>query len=167
MVSPKYRVPAGGLDAATVLRWQPALRELGRPVELHAAVTRLDLRAWVGRFDVPVVIDHMGRPGPDRLDPRSTGLQPLLELVREGACHVKLSAPYRLSDGPAPWPDVVPLARALLAANPAACLWATDWPHTDTPGRIVSDDLVVALEEWCPAPAQRGALMARVVELYT
>lgn len=156
----------GGLDAASVLRWQTVMRDLRWHVELHAAVADLDLREWVGRFDIPVVVDHMGRPGPDRLDPRSTGLRPLVELVGEGACYVKLSAPYRLSTGPAPWPDVAPLARALLTANPSACLWATDWPHTDTRAPVHIDDLLQALAGWCPDPVERGALMARAAELY-
>ncbi len=156
----------GGLGAGTVLRWQPVMRDLGWHVEIHAAVADLDLEAWIRRFTVPVVVDHMGRPGSDGLDPDSPGLRSLVELVRDDACHVKLSAPYRLSNGPAPWPDIYPLARAFLAANAARCLWATDWPHTDTQPQVHTDDLLEALDEWCPDASEREALMARAGALY-
>lgn len=148
----------GGLDTATVIRWQPLLRELGWHVELHIATLGISgLPAYLERFDVPVVIDHMGRPKPGRV----TVSSPLVDVVREGACYVKLSAPYRLSDAAPPWHDVTPLARALLAANPAACLWATDWPHTDTPLLVQEDDVFEALDHWCPEPRTREILLTQ------
>ena len=148
----------GGLDTATVIGWQPVLRELGWHVELHIATLGISgLRAYLERFDVPVVVDHMGRPRPGRVDP----FFPLVDLVRDGACFVKLSAPYRLSDAAPPWHDVAPLARALLAANPAACLWATDWPHTDSPLPVHEDDVFEALDDWCPQPGTREILLTQ------
>jgi len=48
------------------------------------------------------------------------------------------------------------LARALVAANPSACLWGSDWPHTDTVGLIRTGDLLAALEAWCPDSAARA-----------
>jgi 2-pyrone-4,6-dicarboxylate lactonase len=147
-----------GLDTATVIRWQPVLRELGWHVALHLATLGMSvLHAYLDRFDVPVVIDHMGRPKPGRVDPTS----PLVDLVRAGACFVKLSAPYRLSDAAPPWHDVTPLARALLGANPAACLWATDWPHTDTRAVVREDDVFEALDDWCPEPGSKEILMTQ------
>jgi 2-pyrone-4,6-dicarboxylate lactonase len=149
----------GGLDVARVLRWQPALRALGWHVELHLAIDDVgDLRALVEPFDVPVVVDHMGRPAPGHTDPSTPRLRTLLELVREGVCLVKLSAPYRLSREPPPWPAVAPLARALVAANPDACLWGSDWPHTDTHEPVEIADLLSALESWCPG----GDVLRRV-----
>ena len=141
----------GGLDIATALLWQPALRALGWHIVLHIAVQEVvDARALVARFDVPVVIDHMGRPAPGRTDPSAPGLQTLVDLVREGACYVKLSAPYRMSSASPPWRDVAPLARALVDARVDACLWGSDWPHTDTDEPVRTDDLLDALDSWCP-----------------
>ena len=145
----------GGLDPDIVLEWQPVLRELGWHVVLHVDVTAIaDPRAYLGRFALPVVIDHMGHP-----PRRCLHLPELVGCVRDRICFVKLSAAYRLSSEAPPWRDVAPLARALLAANPAACVWGSDWPHTDVTTSIREDDLFAALAEWCPDPRMRRAVL--------
>jgi predicted TIM-barrel fold metal-dependent hydrolase len=150
----------GGLDARAVNAWQPVLKELGWRVELHITVACVaDLRAYIAQFQVPVVIDHMGRPSPLALQPSAPELAALVALVREGACFVKLSAPYRLSTGAAPWSDVTPLARALLHANASACLWGSDWPHTGTGPAVKEDQLFEALAEWCPDARAREIML--------
>ena len=54
----------------------------------------------------------------------------LRKLLDSGKCWVKLSAPYETSkSGPPGYTDVSALARALAAANPERCVWATNWPH--------------------------------------
>ena len=139
----------GGLDPEIVVKWEPVLRELGWHVVLHVAVEAItDLRGHLQRFGVPVVIDHMGHPAPGRHE-----LPELVECVRDGVCVVKLSAPYRLSSEGPPWRDVVPLARALLAANASACVWGSDWPHTDVTASVREDDLFAAMLDWCPDAA--------------
>ena len=45
---------------------------------------------------------------------------------------MKVSAAYRSSNQPPDYPDVAPLAKALIAANTSRILWGTDWPHPDT-----------------------------------
>ena len=76
---------------------------------------------------VPVVIDHMGgfdvEAGVDE-----PGFRCLLSLVEEGAVHVKLCA-YRNLLKAADVEQGRPFHRALLAANPQALLWGSDWPH--------------------------------------
>ena len=55
---------------------------------------------------------------------------------------MKLSAAYRISTRAPDYPDVAPLARALIAANPERILWGSDWPHPDAarqPGRRPTD----------------------------
>lgn len=152
----------GGLAPETVIGWQPMLRELGWHIELHIAIEAIaDLRAFLERFDIPVVIDHMGRPKSYGLDPAAAQPSQLVDLVRAGRCFAKLSAPYRLSAEPPPWRDVAPLARALLAANAAACLWATDWPHTDTEVRFDEDVLFEVLADWCPEADVREKMMVQ------
>jgi 2-pyrone-4,6-dicarboxylate lactonase len=157
----------GGIRLDAAVRWQPILRELGWHVAIQLAVEgTADMDALLDGFDVPVVIDHMGRPSPGRTDPSGRGVRRLVDLVRVGACLVKLSAPYRLSREPAPWADVTPLARALLAANPAACLWASDWPHTDTDAPVRTRNVLAALESWCPDAEERRSLQARAGKLF-
>ena len=82
----------------------------------------------LARLPVDVVVDHMGHVrAPHGVD--HPGFRALLDLVRGGRCWVKLSAPYRLNSEPAPWADVTPLAKALIAVRPDRMLWASDWPH--------------------------------------
>jgi predicted TIM-barrel fold metal-dependent hydrolase len=112
-------------------------------VELHVPVDRL--AGWadvIQSFDIPVVVDHMGRPTAGAVDPKSPALAQLIRFVRDGRCFVKLSAPYRLA------PSVTPLARAFLEANQSACLWGTDWPHVDTARPVDTGDLVASLDDW-------------------
>jgi len=151
----------GGLAPEMVMPWQPLLRELGWHVAFHIAAETVDeLGEYLGRFSVPVVIDHMGRPDRGAVISAIPRLKRLIELVREGRCFVKLSAPYRLSAARPPWRDVTPLARALVAANSAACLWATDWPHTDTPRSASVKDLLDALDDWCPDARTQQIVLA-------
>ena len=105
------------------------------------------------RVDLPVVVDHMGRPLSDRLPTT------LLALLKEGRCWVKLSAPYRITAQTQPatalaYADVLPLAHALVAANAGHLLWASDWPHTEQTHSTPSDaDLVDLLQTWVPETA--------------
>ena len=147
----------GGLDPEIVVKWQPVLRQLGWHVVLHIDVTAIaGLRAWLTGFGIPVVIDHMGHPPLGRQVPE------LVECVRDGVCVVKLSAPYRLSPESPPWRDVALLARTFLAANPAGCLWGSDWPHTDVTSSVREDDLFAALADWCPDPGTLRSVLADV-----
>lgn len=130
--------------------WVPVMRELGWHIEFHANITELDLASILERFDVPVVIDHMGR---------SLESGPLLDAVRAGRCYVKLSAPYRVTPSPVPWADVTPVARTFAEASAAACLWASDWPHTHITETIRMEELLAALEEWCPDPGIRRTIL--------
>jgi predicted TIM-barrel fold metal-dependent hydrolase len=150
----------GGLGPEFVVGWAPLLADLGWHVELHVDLAPVaDLAAFVERQGVPVVFDHMGRPAPGRARPDDPIERRLLALAREGACWVKLSGAYRLTSAPAPWSDVAPLAHAFLAAAPAACVWATDWPHVDTPAPVHPAELTATLDAWCPDPGARRALL--------
>ncbi len=79
-------------------------------------------------LDIPVVLDHMGRPKPSlgRQDPN---LDKVLGLLGEGNFWVMLSLSEKISTQGEPWDDVVPLARTLIEAAPERCIWGSDWPH--------------------------------------
>jgi predicted TIM-barrel fold metal-dependent hydrolase len=80
---------------------------------------------------MPTVFDHFGgAQGP--LGVSQPGFDTLLTLVRTGKAYVKISAPYRSSTKAPDYPDVAPLAKALIAANPQRMLWGSDWPHPDS-----------------------------------
>jgi predicted TIM-barrel fold metal-dependent hydrolase len=120
---------------------------------------------------VPVVFDHFGG-AQGTLGVRQAGFECLLNLVRFGKAYVKISAPYRSSTQGPDYPDVVQLARALIAANPQRILWGSDWPHPDAsqvagrkatdiapPYQIDDARVLNQLAVWAPAPAQRETIL--------
>lgn len=96
---------------------------------------------------VPLVFDHFGGARAE-LGPQQPGFDTLLGLVRSGKAYVKISGSYRASDKAPDYPDVAPLAKALIAANPERIVWGSDWPHPDAarvPGRDPIKDIAPAL----------------------
>src|SRR5215469_6846151 len=118
---------------------------------------------------VPVVLDHFGgAQGASGL--QQPGFDKLLQLVRSGKGYVKISGAYRASSSAPDYPDVAPLARALITANPQRVLWGSDWPHPDThsgrepndvsPPLLVDDGhLLNLLATWVPDPALRHTIL--------
>jgi predicted TIM-barrel fold metal-dependent hydrolase len=129
---------------------------------------------------VPVVIDHFG--GAKAADGvQQPGFDALVKVVKSGKAYVKLSAAADLVSTKAPdYSDVVPLAKALVAANPQRILWGTDWPHPDSrvlPNRkntdlaplVQTDDGLVLnlLSVWVPdASVRRTILVENPARLY-
>jgi predicted TIM-barrel fold metal-dependent hydrolase len=120
---------------------------------------------------VPIVLDHFGG-AQAALGPTQPGFADLVELVRSGKAYVKISGAYRASHAAPDYPDVAPLARALIAANAQRVVWGTDWPHTNSttpPGREVTDvtpffaiddgRLMNQLPLWAPDAATRKAIL--------
>lgn len=116
----------------TALDLAPRLGELGWHIQFLVDVSTLpNLATLVGRLKVPVVFDHLGHV-PARLGTAEAGFQTMLALLREGQAWVKASGAYRMAEpeARAPYADVRPFFDAVLRANPARVLWATDWPHS-------------------------------------
>jgi predicted TIM-barrel fold metal-dependent hydrolase len=113
------------------------------------------------RMPCPYVIDHMARV------PVTGGLeqepfQQLLELMRDERCWVKVSGAERLTaDGPPPYDDVVPFARALIAAAPDRVLWGTDWPHPNVRHMPDDGDLLDLLAQFAADSDQRHQILVR------
>ncbi len=106
------------------------MRELGWYMKIQPEQTGIvESASWLEDLDLPILIDHMGRPdatlGPDR-DPNIARLR---DWLGRGNFWVMLSLGEKISRAGPPWDDVVPLARALLDAGPTRCVWASDWPH--------------------------------------
>jgi predicted TIM-barrel fold metal-dependent hydrolase len=80
---------------------------------------------------VPVVFDHFGGAQAS-LGLQQPGFSDLISLVRSGKAYVKISGAYRASTQAPDYPDVAPLAKALIAANADRIVWGTDWPHPNS-----------------------------------
>jgi predicted TIM-barrel fold metal-dependent hydrolase len=155
---------------------------------LQAAIARIKGRSWhiqiytrlsviAGLADqasaspVPIVFDHFGGAQAS-LGVGQPGFDALVALVRSGHAYVKISGSYRSSTEAPDYPDVAPLAKALIAANPQRIVWGTDWPHPDSSpaaGRKATDlapllqiddgRVFNQLAVWAPDAALRKAIL--------
>ena len=155
---------------------------------VQAAIERMKARGWhvqmytslamisaikeiVAASPVPVVFDHFGGAVAE-LGIAQPGFADLLDLLRSGKAYVKISGAYRASKLAPDYPDAVPLAKALIAANPERVIWGTDWPHpnsTALPGKTAMDvtplfqiddgRLFNQLPVWAPDAATRQKIL--------
>jgi predicted TIM-barrel fold metal-dependent hydrolase len=120
---------------------------------------------------VPVVFDHFGGAQAS-LGVEQPGFSDLVDLVKAGKAYVKISGAYRASTAGPDFAECVPLAKALISANPERIVWGTDWPHPDsvTPkGKQVTDvtplfqiddgRLLNQLPVWAPDEAVRKKIL--------
>jgi predicted TIM-barrel fold metal-dependent hydrolase len=130
-----------------------------------------DIKDQVAASPVPIVFDHFGGARA-ALGPDQPGFADLLALVQGGQAYVKISGAYRASRLAPDYADVVPLARALIAANADRIIWGTDWPHPNsvtpsgrppseiTPLLAIDDGrLLNQLAVWAPEPATRRRIL--------
>ena len=173
----RLNLATGGVNDPTV----------GRP-RFSAAVERIKARGWhvqlftslamitaikdlVLASPVPVVFDHFGGAQAE-LGVGQPGFADLVELVKSGKAHVKISGAYRASKLGPDFADATPLAQALITANPDRIVWGTDWPHPDSvtpPGRkptevtplfqIDDGRLLNQLPVWAPDAAVRKKIL--------
>lgn len=155
---------------------------------LRAAIDRVKSRNWhvqiysnpkvisalkdqCAASPVPLVFDHFAG-AQAALGLEQPGFADVLDLVRSGQAYVKISGAYRASKAAPDYADVIPLAQALIAANPDRILWGTDWPHPNAvtpPGRkptevtplLQIDDgrLFNLLPVWAPDAATRANIL--------
>lgn len=150
----------GGLPLSEMTRLAARIAPLGWHIQLQIDIQTVDdLAGLVAACPVPVVIDHMGfvQPG---LTVAAPGFQALLRVLESGKAWVKLSAPYRLSAGAAPFPALDPFVAALVAARPDRLVWASDWPHCELwaamPDSVALAELATV---WLPTPALRRQVL--------
>jgi predicted TIM-barrel fold metal-dependent hydrolase len=168
---------AGVTDpGAAQKRFQDAVERVRRRnwhVQLNTQLSVIEaLSAELMASPVPLVFDHFGgaRAATGVQQP---GFSSLINLVNSGKAYVKISAAGdgMSSQGP-DYPDVAPLAKALVAANPQRILWGSNWPHpdaaqvagrknTDIAPLMQTDDgrILNLLSTWVPEPATRRMIL--------
>jgi predicted TIM-barrel fold metal-dependent hydrolase len=133
---------------------------LGWHIVLH--FDAVDLPGHLDLLDAlpcPFVIDHMARvPVADGVEQEP--FQALLGLMADERAWVKISGAERLTlDGPPPYDDVVPFARALIETAPDRVLWGTDWPHPNVRHMPDDGDLVDLLADFAPDEVTRSRIL--------
>jgi predicted TIM-barrel fold metal-dependent hydrolase len=138
-----------GPDYAALFR---RVADLGWHVHIHDNAARLaHVLPILARSGVRLVIDHFGRPDPERRL-SSEGFQAVLRTVENGRTWVKLSSAFRLGERAL----AREAAAALLSvAGPERLMWGSDWPFAGFEGKVCYADTLRDLEDFVPDPAAR------------
>jgi predicted TIM-barrel fold metal-dependent hydrolase len=180
----RLNLATGGINDPNVARQRfqiavDRMKERGWHVQFYTTLRIVSaIKDLVAASPVPVVFDHFGG-AQAALGPEQAGFSDLVELVKSGKAYVKISGAYRASKLAPDYLDVIPLAKALIAANPDRIVWGTDWPHPDStpPGRKATDvtplqriddgHLLNMLPVWAPdAAIRRKILVDNPARLY-
>lgn len=168
--------PQGNVDLDVFDRAVERAAEFGWSVDLHIDPKNLLAQEKrIRSLPTAVVIDHIARINPaDGLN--QPGFQLLLDLLQNRKFWVKVTGADKIcktnvnSYYGLPFIDVVPFARAVIAAAPERVLWGTDWPHSNNfaPGKTPNDgDLLDLLAEFAPdEETRRRILIDNPAELY-
>ena len=137
-------------------------REMGWFLQIHCERDELtEAIPAICRSGVRVMIDHFGRPDPAR-GLAQPGFASLLELGRSGFHVVKLSGPFRSSQGGYPFRDIDPFVEAAIGAfTLERCVWGSDWPFVRTDERVDYGPQIACLARWLPDEADRNAVLWR------
>jgi predicted TIM-barrel fold metal-dependent hydrolase len=139
--------------------WE-ALLHLGWHLEVHTDQGKLPQVLAQLPVDVPLVIDHMGKPcGASKFD---ESIATLLKRSKQSPVHVKLSGAYRLK-GINPkevsqvWLDELGTDRLL---------WGSDWPCTNHESEANYPTLFHSLKDWVGEQNLRPVLVTNPQTLY-
>ena len=106
----------------------PRMKSRNWHIQMYTSLAMISaMKDLLQTSPVPLVFDHFGG-AQAALGLRQPGFAELLELVRSGQAYVKISGAYRASSQAPDYLDVVPFAKALIAANPDRIVWGTDCP---------------------------------------
>ncbi len=146
------------------------IRPLGWHVVLYFEPDDLaQKREFFESLNIPLVIDHMGRPDVTKpLDNAEFGM--FLDFMRGNEdIWCKVSCPDRLSvTGSPEYTDVVPFAKTIVEEFSDRVLWGTDWPHPNMKKEMPDDGILV---DYVPSIAttpdlQRKLLVTNPNNLY-
>jgi 2-pyrone-4,6-dicarboxylate lactonase len=160
--------PRGNVKLDVLDRCVEHIVEFAWSVDLHIdAKNLLEQERRIRNMPIPVVIDHIARVKPvEGLD--QPAFQLLLDLLKAKHVWVKVSGADKICDTKVhayfglPFIEVIPFARAVIAAAPDRIIWGTDWPHSNNfaPGHTPNDgDLVDLLAEFAPDESVRKQIL--------
>jgi len=119
----------------------------------------LDFLPIIDRTEVRLVIDHCGKPVPER-GIKQAGFQALLQLGHSRRASVKVSGFSQFSRERYPYRDVWPFVDALIAAFTFdACMWGSDWPFLRATERMDYGPLLQLVEKLVPNEGDRNKLL--------
>ncbi len=138
------------------------IRPLGWHVVLYFEPADLgQKREFFESLNIPLVIDHMGRPDVTKpVDNAEFGL--FLDFMRRNEdIWCKVSCPDRLSVSGSPdFADVVPFAKTIVEEFSDRVLWGTDWPHPNMKKEMPDDGILV---DYVPSIATTADLQRKLL----
>jgi predicted TIM-barrel fold metal-dependent hydrolase len=164
---------SSGLALSAISATAERVMSFGLAVQVYTDLRLVaDIADDIAQLRVPLILDHFGG-AKAALGIEQYGFRALTELLRTGAVWVKLSGVYRASQVKPTFSDIRPIAEALIEANPARLVWASDWPHTGglaeraarqptdiEPFQHIDDaHLLHLLAEWAGDPARRDRIL--------
>jgi predicted TIM-barrel fold metal-dependent hydrolase len=160
--------PQGNVKLDVFDRTLERAAQLGWSVDLHIDPKNLlEHEKRIRALPTAVVIDHMARVNPPE-GLEQPAFQLLLDLLKDQKFWVKVTGADKLCRSDVhsyfglPFVDVIPFARALIAAAPNRIIWGTDWPHSNNfaPGKTPNDgDLLELLAQFAPDEATRRKIL--------
>ena len=160
--------PRGNVELDEFDRVVEHIGALDWSVDLHIdPANLLAQEKRIRALPMPVVFDHIARIKPAE-GIKQPAFQLLLDLLKEDRFWVKISGADKIcntrvhSYPGVPYIEVVPFARAVIAAAPERVIWGTDWPHSNNfaPGYTPNDgDLLDLLLEFAPSEALRRKIL--------
>jgi 2-pyrone-4,6-dicarboxylate lactonase len=160
--------PRGNVKLDMLDRCVEYVAGLGWSVDLHIDMKNLIAQEQrIRKMATPVVIDHIARVKPNE-GLSQPGFQLLVELAKLDHVWIKVSGADKICNTRVhtyfglPFVEVIPYARAVIAAAPERVLWGTDWPHSNNfaPGHTPNDgDLIDLLAEFAPDEATRRRIL--------
>ena len=149
------------LELTEISKLEDKIKGFGWHLEyLFPAKDIVELESVLSNASVPVSIGHFAYQ-PATAGINADGFKTLLRLVKDGNTWIKISGANRVSETDLPpYDDVLPMARALVEANPDNVMWGTDWPHPNKYEVNPNDgDLVNWFGEWITDDAMRKRIM--------
>ena len=160
--------PRGNVKLDMLDRCVEHIAEFGWSVDLHIDTKKLlEEEKRIRSMPVPVVIDHIARVKPVA-GLSQPAFQLLLDLMKKKHVWVKVSGADKICNTNVhsyfglPFVEVIPFARAVIAAAPDRVIWGTDWPHSNNfaPGHTPNDgDLVDLLAAFAPDDKVRKQIL--------
>ena len=149
------------LELTEITKLEDKIKGFGWHLEyLFPGKDIVELESVLSNASVPVSIGHFAYQ-PATAGINADGFKTLLRLVKDGNTWIKISGANRVSETDLPpYDDVLPMARALVEANPDNVMWGTDWPHPNKYEVNPNDgDLVNWFGEWITDDAMRKRIM--------
>jgi 2-pyrone-4,6-dicarboxylate lactonase len=168
----EMRTPAGdrypgsvGFDELHQLA--PRMRRFGLHAQLWASAETLaaELPDLV-HLGVPLVLDHMGCPAPDRGTADSSFTR-IIEVVRSENVWAKLSICRVSKSALSEYSDAHAFHATYIDAAPDRCVWGSDWPYVRLSPAPDAGRLLDLFLDWTPDTAtQRRILVDNPARLY-